>query len=125
MRVTISILFLFTYLLGQLAPFAPIVEYYANYTYIKTNLCEKKDEPESDCCGKCYLKKQIVTEEKKEEKQLPAVLKEGKQTDFHFSQLLTLAHLLSSALSSTLAITDSKILPVALQPDTPPPRFYS
>ena len=37
----------------------PIIDYYANYDYIATVLCENKDKPYLECDGKCYLKKQL------------------------------------------------------------------
>ena len=40
-------------------PVVPIIEYYANYDYIATVLCENKDKPYLECNGKCYLEKQI------------------------------------------------------------------
>jgi hypothetical protein len=40
-------------------PVMPIIEYYANYDYIATVLCENKDKPYLDCNGKCYLEKQL------------------------------------------------------------------
>ena len=30
-----------------------------NKEYIAANLCENKDKPELDCCGKCVLKKEL------------------------------------------------------------------
>ena len=35
------------------------MEYYANYEYIATILCENKDKPYLECNGKCYLQKQL------------------------------------------------------------------
>lgn len=40
-------------------PIMPIIEYYANYDYIATVLCENKDKPYLECNGKCYLEKQL------------------------------------------------------------------
>lgn len=40
-------------------PVMPIIEYYANYDYIATELCENKDKPYLECNGKCYLEKQL------------------------------------------------------------------
>jgi len=40
-------------------PLIPIMEYYANYNYIVTELCENKDKPFLECNGKCYLAKEI------------------------------------------------------------------
>ena len=33
--------------------------YEINKEYIAANLCENKDKPELDCCGKCVLKKEL------------------------------------------------------------------
>jgi hypothetical protein len=35
------------------------MEYYANYNYIVTELCENKDKPFLECNGKCYLAKEL------------------------------------------------------------------
>lgn len=40
-------------------PITPIIEYYANYDYIATELCENRDKPFLECNGKCYLEKQL------------------------------------------------------------------
>lgn len=37
----------------------PLIDYYANYDYIATVLCENKDKPYLECNGKCYLQSQI------------------------------------------------------------------
>ena len=40
-------------------PIMPIIDYYANYDYIATKLCENRDKPYLECNGKCYLQSQI------------------------------------------------------------------
>jgi hypothetical protein len=40
-------------------PLFPILDYMVNYNYIATELCENKSQPELDCKGKCYLKKEL------------------------------------------------------------------
>ena len=47
------------YLLAMVRPVVPIIEYYANYDYIATVLCENRDKPYLECNGKCYLEKQL------------------------------------------------------------------
>jgi hypothetical protein len=37
-----------------------VVYYECNKQYIAANLCENRTRPELNCCGKCYLKKQLV-----------------------------------------------------------------
>ena len=54
-----GIFFYLLYLLAMVRPIVPIIEYYANYEYIATMLCENKDKPYLECNGKCYLVKQI------------------------------------------------------------------
>ena len=33
--------------------------YEANKAYIAQNLCENRNQPKKNCCGKCYLRKQM------------------------------------------------------------------
>ncbi|SFS70691.1 hypothetical protein [Lutibacter maritimus] len=55
----LGIFFYLLYLLAMVRPLVPIMEYYANYNYIATVLCENKDKPYLECNGKCYLQKQL------------------------------------------------------------------
>lgn len=55
----LGIFFYLIYLLAMVKPVMPIIEYYANYDYIATVLCENKDKPYLECNGKCYLEKQL------------------------------------------------------------------
>ncbi|WP_370899401.1 hypothetical protein [Chryseobacterium gossypii] len=45
-------------------PVLPLVNYVVNYDYIAKNLCENRNNPESTCKGKCYVKKELVKTEK-------------------------------------------------------------
>ncbi len=45
--------------MAMVRPIIPLIEYYANYNYIATVLCENKDRPYLECNGKCYLEKQL------------------------------------------------------------------
>tara|TARA_R110002020_G_scaffold47905_1_gene136810 strand:+ start:14044 stop:14421 length:378 start_codon:yes stop_codon:yes gene_type:complete len=49
-------------------PLWPVVEYVANYDYIKNVLCENRDRPQLNCDGKCYLAKQFAKEAERSEK---------------------------------------------------------
>jgi len=40
-------------------PLVPHAEYVANYEHITTHLCEERHNPDSNCNGRCYLKKQV------------------------------------------------------------------
>ena len=42
-----------------LRPVFPVLDYIINYDYITTELCENKSQPQLDCKGKCYLKKEL------------------------------------------------------------------
>lgn len=55
----LGIFFYLLYLLAMVRPIVPIIEYYANYDYIATVLCENRDKPYLECNGKCYLESQI------------------------------------------------------------------
>jgi len=53
-------LFLNLYLLALIQPALPIIEYFVNYDYIASELCENRDKPILTCNGKCYLEKQVA-----------------------------------------------------------------
>ena len=53
-------LFLNLYLLVLIQPALPLIEYFVNYDYIASKLCENIDKPILTCNGKCYLEKQVV-----------------------------------------------------------------
>ncbi len=55
----LAIFFYMLYLLAMMKPIMPLLEYYANYDYIATVLCENRDKPILECNGKCYLQSQI------------------------------------------------------------------
>lgn len=43
-----------------LKPVFPVLEYFINYDYIVTELCENKAKPELKCNGKCHLAKELA-----------------------------------------------------------------
>lgn len=51
--------FFAVYLLAMVKPMLPILDYYINYDYIVTQLCENRDKPILACNGKCYVAKEI------------------------------------------------------------------
>lgn len=55
----LGIFFYLVYLLAMVRPVLPVIEYYANYDYIASVLCENRDKPYLECNGKCYLEKQL------------------------------------------------------------------
>ncbi|MBK7567566.1 MAG: hypothetical protein IPI31_07010 [Bacteroidetes bacterium] len=62
MKKVITILITIIYLSGIFSPFYALAGYYMHKDYIVENLCINQSKPEMDCEGKCYLKKQIVSE---------------------------------------------------------------
>lgn len=51
-----------------------IAWYELNKEYVAAALCENKNKPELNCCGKCYLNKQLKKADnpKEDSKQLPS-----------------------------------------------------
>lgn len=41
-------------------PALPVLNYFVNYDYISTVLCENISKPELKCNGKCHLKKELA-----------------------------------------------------------------
>lgn len=54
-----ALFFYMLYMIAMMRPVMPILEYYANYDYIATVLCENRDKPAMACNGKCYLQKEM------------------------------------------------------------------
>ncbi len=50
---------LISQVLWLIRPVLPYAEYVLNYEYISEVLCINQDQPELECDGKCYLRKQI------------------------------------------------------------------
>lgn len=57
-RIT-AIIVCLSLLLQCVAHLGVIGYYQLNKEYIAKNLCENRDKPKMNCCGKCYLKKQL------------------------------------------------------------------
>ena len=44
------------------------INFYANQKEIAETLCENRDKPKMNCCGKCQLKKRLAQNDKAEQK---------------------------------------------------------
>ncbi len=51
----LSIVIVIMYLVAMLRPAIYFAEYFANYDYIKEELCKNKDKPYLECNGSCYV----------------------------------------------------------------------
>lgn len=61
MKFLLSFFIIFTI---AIRPVLPLVNYAVNYDYIVKNLCENRKVIESDCKGKCFVKKELAKTEK-------------------------------------------------------------
>ena len=59
MKKLVSILLLITLSGTVFLPFFPYFNYYSNYDFIVNHLCENRNNPDVECNGACYLKKEI------------------------------------------------------------------
>ena len=75
--------------------------YYANKTYIASQLCVNKDKPKSCCEGTCYLNKQLKKAEEKQDSKLPSFLKSIEKDMFNFNVFLELKSVCASTINST------------------------
>lgn len=57
---TLILFLLVLYAVSSFRVALPLLEYAVNYKYISTVLCENKEKPKLNCCGKCHVKKQIA-----------------------------------------------------------------
>ncbi|MEG2077347.1 hypothetical protein SAMN05421796_101522 [Chryseobacterium piscicola] len=61
MKFLLSFFIIFTI---AIRPVLPLINYAVNYDYIVKNLCENRKLMESDCKGKCFVKKELAKTEK-------------------------------------------------------------
>jgi hypothetical protein len=54
-----TILIIITLLLQCFAHYSVVALFELKRDYIAKNLCENRDKPQLNCCGKCYLRKQL------------------------------------------------------------------
>lgn len=59
MRKILAIIILISLCAQQIAYLGVMGYYQINKDFIAKNLCENRDKPQMNCCGKCYLNKQL------------------------------------------------------------------
>ena len=69
LRQIIAAVFLFAFCMQTFSKAIIAVNFYANRTEIAQALCENKDKPQMNCCGKCQLKKRLSKQDKAEDKE--------------------------------------------------------
>jgi hypothetical protein len=74
--------------------------YYANKTYIASQLCVNKDKPKSCCEGTCYLNKQLKKAEESQDNKLPAYLKSIEKDMFNHELISELKSVCFSKIST-------------------------
>ena len=75
LRTLLSIVFVWMILFQSSVRTVIAVSFYLNKQFIAVNLCENRLDRNSDCKGRCYLKKQLHAENEKEQS-LPEIFKE-------------------------------------------------
>lgn len=58
-RSLIAILLFFSVSYQSFVKLGVVIWYQINKEYIAQNLCENRNQPEKQCCGKCYLNKKL------------------------------------------------------------------
>lgn len=110
------------YLLASCRVALPLMEYAVQYDYIATELCENKDKPELDCCGKCYVKKKITHAEETDSSKPPS--SKDRQLEIMMHLLVTTAPTDSRPLTMTRSplssVTPRLLLGFDSRPSQPP-----
>jgi hypothetical protein len=68
-RQLIAFIFLTAFTVQTFSKAVVVAWFYVNQKQITATLCENRDRPKMKCCGKCYLKKEIAKEDKKQDKE--------------------------------------------------------
>lgn len=84
------------------------VWYEANKDYITQNFCENLDRPELNCCGKCFLKKQLKTVDKHDRSAGDTNLKVERVDNF----ICVLPAVFSLAVSGRMMMEDAAPTPI-------------
>lgn len=79
--------------------------YLLNKAYLSANLCENKNAPEKHCEAKCLLKKNLKSEEEKENS-APASVKKGSEVVYLFIETLSVPHALSAVSLFSVPFTE-------------------
>ena len=69
LRRVIAAFFLIAFSMQTFSKAVIAINFYANQTEITQTLCENKDKPQLNCCGKCQLKKRISKQDKADDKE--------------------------------------------------------
>lgn len=86
MKKVLAIYLLLTLLFQGVAHYSVIALYELRKDYIVRNLCENRDNPALNCCGKCYLKKQLKKVDERND--------DTKQTSFKIEKQEAVAYIL-------------------------------
>ena len=81
----------------------PVMEYFINYDYIASELCENKEKPELHCNGKCHLMKELA---KASEDEKPV---SDKKAAHHEYEVLFYYQPVDFALSDTTALPQKAV----------------
>jgi hypothetical protein len=67
-RQLIAFIFLTAFTMQTFSKAVVVAWFYVNQKQIAATLCENRDKPKMNCCGKCQLKKEIAKEDKQQDK---------------------------------------------------------
>ncbi len=84
MKTILSIFLLAIFLLQPLIKVGILLDYQINRDFIATMLCIKKDQPESNCKGKCYLSQKLEKTDEGQKKELPNSSIQQLETHLYF-----------------------------------------
>lgn len=125
MKRIVPLFFLFIFTVASVKQYYPYLDYSLNKNYISAFLCINKDEPESTCEGKCYLKSQIKKLNPENNNDFPSPSPNEEVTSLLFFQIeneITFSDL--SEIESKNSIYTSCVFSHLYQDiPTPPPKF--
>lgn len=58
-RQVVALILLLAFVASSFSKAVIVVGFYANRDYIAKNLCENRDKPGTQCCGRCQLHKRL------------------------------------------------------------------
>lgn len=107
------------FLLPFLHQLTVTVWFYANYNYLKTEVCEERDNEKSCCNASCVLKKEIPPQDQKSpDSRTP----EWRCAFFVVPDLLCLSHMEANITPVFCCVTGDFLSPDLDHPERPPTR---